>query len=152
MTKVFTILLMALAFASCENADSSKDVETVTSAPAPVTSPAAPVAEPGSQSMTTTAIPAAQPAAATSAASNPVAAGLNPAHGAPGHRCDIAVGAPLNSPAGNTAAPAMTTIPAPATTQTPVLAQPANPNAKLNPAHGQPGHDCSVPVGQPLKG
>ena len=24
-------------------------------------------------------------------------AGLNPAHGQPGHRCDIAVGAPLNS-------------------------------------------------------
>lgn len=23
--------------------------------------------------------------------------GLNPAHGQPGHRCDIAVGAPLNS-------------------------------------------------------
>ena len=21
---------------------------------------------------------------------------------------------------------------------------------KLNPAHGQPGHDCAIPVGQPL--
>lgn len=28
-----------------------------------------------------------------------VAPGMNPAHGEPGHRCDIAVGAPLNSPA-----------------------------------------------------
>jgi len=26
-----------------------------------------------------------------------VAPGMNPAHGQPGHRCDIAVGAPLNS-------------------------------------------------------
>lgn len=31
------------------------------------------------------------------AAPQPVAAGMNPAHGQPGHRCDIAVGAPLNS-------------------------------------------------------
>src|SRR5690554_1359979 len=25
-----------------------------------------------------------------------------------------------------------------------------NPSANLNPPHGQPGHDCAVPVGQPL--
>ncbi|MGZ8559765.1 MAG: hypothetical protein ACXWWC_15590, partial [Chitinophagaceae bacterium] len=31
------------------------------------------------------------------AASTTVAAGLNPAHGQPGHRCDIEVGKPLNS-------------------------------------------------------
>jgi hypothetical protein len=29
---------------------------------------------------------------------SPTAAGLNPPHGQPNHRCDIAVGAPLNSP------------------------------------------------------
>ena len=29
-----------------------------------------------------------------------VAPGTNPPHGQPGHRCDIPVGAPLNSPAG----------------------------------------------------
>src|SRR6188474_1027285 len=28
------------------------------------------------------------------------AEGMNPPHGQPGHRCDIAVGAPLNSPPG----------------------------------------------------
>src|SRR5690606_31144410 len=28
----------------------------------------------------------------------PTAPGMNPPHGEPGHRCDIAVGAPLNSP------------------------------------------------------
>ncbi len=27
----------------------------------------------------------------------------------------------------------------------------SNAGAKLNPAHGQPGHDCSIAVGQPLK-
>ena len=37
-----------------------------------------------------------------------VAPGMNPAHGQPGHRCDISVGAPLNSAP---AKPAITTTP-----------------------------------------
>lgn len=82
--------------------------------------------------------------------------GLNPAHGQPGHRCDISVGMPLNSPVGKTTtttAPAVQTITAPNTTQgaAPVnIGSPAG-TAKLNPAHGQPGHDCAVQVGAPLK-
>lgn len=97
-------------------------------------------------------------------------AGLNPAHGEPGHRCEIAVGAPLSS------TPAATTTPSttPAVSPTPPVYTPTtintesksanNPlntvklpegktdgNAKLNPAHGEPGHDCSIAVGQPLK-
>ena len=73
-------------------------------------------------------------------------AALNPEHGQPGHRCDIAVGAPLNSPAAN-----QSTAPAP---PTPILSAPANAggSVSLNPPHGQPGHDCAIPVGQPLKG
>jgi hypothetical protein len=111
-----------------------------------------PAADSSSQSVSTSTI--AAPATTTPAANNAVAAGLNPEHGQPGHRCDIAVGAPLNSPAGaNTmAAPAISTAPAPAMAQPQMPAQPAGKNARLNPAHGQPGHDCSVPVGQPLKG
>jgi hypothetical protein len=31
------------------------------------------------------------------------------------------------------------------------LPQPTNGNVRLNPAHGAPGHDCAIPVGQPLK-
>lgn len=38
----------------------------------------------------------------------PTKPGMNPPHGQPGHRCDIAVGAPLNSKATQ-----MTTTPAP---------------------------------------
>jgi hypothetical protein len=64
------------------------------------------------------------------------AAGINPAHGKPGHRCDIAVGAPLNS------SPAATSA---ITTTLPTGALP-----KLNPAHGQPGHRCDIAVGAPL--
>jgi hypothetical protein len=93
------------------------------------------------------------------APSNPstTAEGMNPAHGQPGHRCDIAVGAPLSSPPGPATPPAVSN---------PAL-QPANPSisippptpttpaiptaAGMNPPHGQPGHDCAIPVGSPLK-
>jgi len=83
---------------------------------------------------------------------------VNPAHGQPGHRCDLTVGAPLSS-AANTG---ITT----ANTSTPPAIQPQNPittnsqpqltipssksTAGLNPAHGQPGHRCDLTVGAPL--
>ncbi|KIC94233.1 hypothetical protein [Flavihumibacter solisilvae] len=78
---------------------------------------------------------------------------LNPAHGKPGHRCDIAVGAPLNS-----AARAASAVPsAPASTiaapTAPAISIPAQPVAvapAVNPSHGQPGHRCDLPVGSPL--
>lgn len=80
------------------------------------------------------------------------AAGMNPAHGAPGHRCDIAVGAPLNSkPAANNAAqPNVVTTQQPANNFT-VTEQPAQKTAPgMNPAHGEPGHRCDISVGAPL--
>lgn len=83
----------------------------------------------------------------------PVTAELNPAHGEPGHRCDIAVGAPLSgipstnltSPAGN--ANITPTLPANINTQPSTQAVAAG----MNPAHGQPGHRCDIAVGAPLK-
>ena len=96
------------------------------------------------------------PAAANQATAS--ASGLNPAHGEAGHRCDIAVGAPLNSaPTQNTTAlpqtssgqspkPAVMTMP----TVTPPPAQTGTGSGKINPAHGEPGHVCGKPVGQPL--
>jgi hypothetical protein len=100
---------------------------------------------------------------------------INPAHGQPGHRCDIAAGAPLNSAPQKTTAPKTvntnatvastptivnpSTMPALQPTQavqntdaangTPALISNAT-GAKLNPEHGKPGHDCKVAVGQPL--
>jgi hypothetical protein len=93
--------------------------------------------------------------------------GMNPAHGQPGHRCDISVGAPLNS--APTAKPATTNATAnitpmatptqnlpvvPALQNTSITTPAAKTSAaftgKVNPAHGQPGHDCKVAVGQPL--
>ncbi|WP_316770887.1 hypothetical protein [Pedobacter frigiditerrae] len=91
---------------------------------------------------------------------NPVgtSGGLNPAHGQPGHRCDIAVGAPLNSPAKTTtSAVQTTTVAQPVTAPTAVTTTPATQTAtvnakgeKLNPAHGQPNHRCDIAVGAPL--
>lgn len=94
--------------------------------------------------------------------------GLNPEHGKPGHRCDISVGAPLNSvPTNKTqsaittgaakvtpaAAPVQNSAIAPALQNTPLSTTPkatTSLSGKINPAHGQPGHDCKVAVGQPL--
>lgn len=78
--------------------------------------------------------------------STTTAAGQNPAHGQPGHRCDIPVGAALNTPAQSTSTAPAGITPTPITT--PVTSNAVAPGT--NPAHGQPGHDCAVPVGAPL--
>jgi hypothetical protein len=81
---------------------------------------------------------------------------VNPPHGQPGHDCSVAVGAPLKGGTPATAQPMMSQTATPA----PAVSLPANTNtntgsntsgAKINPPHGQPGHDCSVAVGAPLK-
>lgn len=70
---------------------------------------------------------------------------VNPAHGLPGHRCDLPVGAPLN--AATTANP---TPPSqlPSTSVSPIR---IDQKPDLNPPHGEPYHDCSIPVGAKLK-
>jgi hypothetical protein len=74
------------------------------------------------------------------------APGMNPPHGEPGHRCDIPVGQPLNSKPASAQQPVQTiaqNTPAP----TPA---PTGPKPELNPAHGEPWHDCAKKVGDPL--
>lgn len=97
-----------------------------------------------------------------------VAKGMNPAHGQPGHRCDIAVGAPLNSKP--TSVPlnkssqvttqtntpqvggfSVTPVDVSKQNNTPALLTPSNTQigtttTGTNPPHGQPGHVCSPPV------
>jgi hypothetical protein len=82
-----------------------------------------------------------------------VAASINPPHGQPGHRCDIAVGAPLSSPPGKPPAAPAVVLPAVAPVggqqgNTPTSATPAVPG--MNPPHGQPNHRCDIAVGAPL--
>jgi hypothetical protein len=74
---------------------------------------------------------------------------LNPPHGEPGHVCEIPVGQPLDGSgdAGTQTMEIKTELPA-----SEVQANTTQPtgNVKLNPAHGEPGHVCEIPVGQPL--
>jgi hypothetical protein len=100
---------------------------------------------------------------------------MNPAHGQPGHRCDIPAGAPLNSAPQKSSSPQVANT---NTTSAPTIVNPGTmpalqptqavqnndasnavpalisngSGAKLNPEHGKPGHDCKVAVGQPLPG
>lgn len=100
-------------------------------------------------------VPASVPATTTTSK-----AGLNPEHGQPGHRCDIPVGSPLDSqPTTNTATTTTPVslqpqgIPAATPVVTPTVTQPsgtATTAPGMNPAHGQPGHRCDIPVGSPL--
>lgn len=103
---------------------------------------------------------------------------LNPPHGQPYHRCDIAVGAPLDSPAGNNPNAGHANTPANAQTDgrsffksvqsenpnsgqqqistptpAPQQAYSANntgPKPATNPEHGKPWHRCDIAVGAPL--
>ncbi len=98
----------------------------------------------------------------TMAAPVKVGKGMNPSHGQPGHRCDIPVGAPLNSPVAAKTTPAASTpqggtmtqnVTVPAGNAVPaLLSTDANKTVAegMNPAHGQPGHRCDIAVGAPL--
>jgi hypothetical protein len=76
----------------------------------------------------------------------------NPAHGQPFHDCALPVGAPLTANAGEIqqAAPTIAEPVAEPKIEIKQQAAPVNNNVKLNPAHGEPGHKCELPVGAPL--
>ena len=166
-------LIIAFAWIACKN-----DAPQSASAPAESTpAETAPLASPGAASGAITTAPA--PGAASGAITSPapaagsavvatpqtaapaVAAGsgkVNPPHGQPGHRCDIAVGAPLD---GAAPAPANKSVAAPQPaagaksskpTVTPVTMPAGNATVApgTNPPHGQPGHRCDIAVGAPL--
>jgi len=94
--------------------------------------------------VTTTPPPATATATEVSQQPAKTAKGMNPPHGQPGHRCDIAVGAPLNAPP-NTAGKNGQTI-----TVNPTSATTTKTAKGMNPPHGQPGHRCDIAVGAPL--
>lgn len=152
-------MLMSVSFvAGCSNySTEEKNASTANSAETPVAAPT--INAPANNNTSTVSVPVVSPSAATPQ--------LNPAHGKPGHRCDIAVGAPLDSkPATNTA---NTIQPAAPTANSGLTITPSTPTQGtftevpdkttvpaitpaegLNPAHGQPGHRCDIAVGAPL--
>jgi len=74
-------------------------------------------------------------------------ASLNPPHGQPGHDCAIPVGAPLDGSGAQNQSTISPNLSVPATQTVAPSSAPAD---GINPPHGQPGHDCAVPVGSPL--
>ena len=131
--RILSLLVITLMAAACNSNEGEGNVEMNTVAPPPQTATA----------------PIVNDSAPKAATPNSAPIALNPAHGLPGHRCDIAVGAPLNT--------APTTDPAsvrmnPAPQTAPMMQSAPNAGGKvlINPPHGQPGHDCSVEVGKPL--
>jgi hypothetical protein len=156
--KFLPALLLMAASTGCGNS-SSEDKTTPesssTTAPAPTTVGTDAMTVQPVQQQTPVTIQApvvnttSQPA--TQAVSK---AGLNPAHGQPGHRCDISVGAPLDSkptqPTVNTTQPVVTQNSAPALTPNTPTPAPVKVAAGMNPSHGQPGHRCDIAVGAPL--
>lgn len=170
-----SILVVSLMFVSCKKEDEAsattdetpKEIimprvqsipaQTYTQQPAQNTMPAQNQPVTTSQTITPNQVPVA------------TKKGMNPPHGQPGHRCDIAVGAPLNSPPGNANQPKAGSAitqqidPSKFTTQT-QTSQPAATPAILspdgaattttapgmNPPHGQAGHQCGIAVGAPL--
>lgn len=167
------LLVSSLALTSCKNElepqESTATVETIT--------PEATAVEQAQvqQNLTTpNVMNSASPAQTTVAAPVQVAKGMNPAHGQPGHRCEIPVGAPLNSAPNQTQQqqkPPATVTPAVinsdgtftqgsnstittssnTTSGAPSLLNPqAVTPAGMNPPHGQDGHRCDIAVGAAL--
>lgn len=161
----YSLLALSIAFTSCKK---EEEAETATAAttqqplivPRVQAIPTENYAQPSQQ----ISMPVQNTPQAVAQAPVVTKAGMNPAHGQPGHRCDIPVGAPLNSPAAKTAPTTVTpgkasftttTMPTPTTspngapallkTDTPVVTAPG-----MNPPHGQEGHQCGVAVGAPL--
>lgn len=148
-TKYISIFLVLFigTFFSCKKELEPQDSSSATTLLATDSASIAPVASGLTNTQQSTALPH------QNTNSNP--AGMNPAHGQPGHRCDIAVGAPLNSRPGKSSSvpnpPALNPVSSvtyPVITKSNVPAVVTKPG--MNPPHGQAGHRCDIAVGAPL--
>jgi len=154
-TIIASAFLASLVFTSCK-----KELEPQESAETPVTETPSPDASTMEKQFEVQNPPAqtVQAPSPVQTQAAPTAPGMNPPHGQPNHRCDIAVGAPLNSPKGATPPPPPAPVQQPApqgqatfnkvdmeSGTTAVKTEPG-----MNPPHGQAGHKCEIAVGAPL--
>lgn len=144
--KFNSILILASAFLilSCdkkEKAETSAEIEQTK-------------ATDSAQSKKLVAANAELPAQTVNSINDNASQGLNPEHGQPNHRCDIAVGAPLNSAPQSAPQPQLQpqVVPQPQNNfnTSPTNTMNASPKPALNPEHGQPHHRCDLEVGAPL--
>lgn len=143
----YTFLATVITFTSCKNDDkkaqaTNQDVVPFIQQTTIANSPQTPVAE-------THNLFRENNATKTSS----VVTAVNPAHGQPNHRCDIAVGAPLNSAPNKSNAPVSQMNVQPQATQM-VASKVSAPKVVtvkgMNPPHGEKGHRCDIPIGEPL--
>ena len=115
MKKLILVVLFISVFVSCkkELEPQSTTIVAPTAAATPPTNnvPVTPVATPAPQVVQAPANPNVQVTPQPVASPQKVAKGMNPPHGQPNHRCDIAVGQPLSLPIAKTKA---VTVPPPA--------------------------------------
>lgn len=146
----YTFLATVITFTSCKN-DDIKKAQVTNGTIVPFTqqttiakSPQTPVAEKHNLFRENNVV---------TASSASVVGAVNPAHGQPNHRCDIPVGAPLNSPSSKSAATVSQTNVQPQATQT-ITSKMSTPKVVtaegMNPPHGEKGHRCDIAVGAPL--
>lgn len=120
-----------------------------------------PVGAPLSQKASSTSTTSQQTPKQTNSAAAPTsvvavtAKGMNPAHGQKNHRCDIAVGAPLNSkpvvPTTKAVTPGTKTPSIPdVLASSPTSVEKGVTPEGINPPHGQDKHRCDIAVGKPL--
>jgi hypothetical protein len=127
----YTLLVTAITITSCKNNEKA----TVQANPANVVPfwQQSPQVVPGQSTQ-------------ASGAQNGTLAGTNPPHGQANHRCDIAVGAPLNTGVnGGTSLQSTQAVSSPQN----VTAKTVTPKG-MNPPHGQSNHRCDIAVGAPL--
>ena len=147
----YTFLTVVITFTSCKN-DDTKKVRATDGAVVPFTQQAAAVL-PNQSAQTPVAENHNLFRENNQGTAPSVVAGINPAHGQPNHRCDVAVGAPLNSVPNNGSASVAQTNVRPQNTQTisSKMSTPKIVTAKgMNPPHGEKGHRCDIAVGAPL--
>ena len=164
MKNLFAIIIVSVLFSACSNSNNNEGTSATTTEQGLITDTASvgSVSPAQVQSLDTNGSLTTSGALNNASQKGASAGGLNPAHGEPGHICDIAVGAPLNSQLAPKNTPVIT---APTPNAAPTLS-PATPTATpvtpspaaavitapgMNPPHGQPGHDCDIAVGAPLK-
>lgn len=156
--KIFLLgVLSSVLFVSCKKEEEVKPVEETQQPAQPFSGEAWLKQTVGGQNQQPVQQQAVQQSTTTQMQTT---AGLNPPHGQPGHRCEIPVGAPLDSkPAQKTQSQTtqvVTTKPA----EQPVMKINSNSGSTtitgtstppgMNPPHGQEGHRCDIAVGAPL--
>ncbi|MEC5157275.1 hypothetical protein [Chryseobacterium sp. MP_3.2] len=168
MKKISFIIACTVLLYSCETKKTTAQENTLSSSADSATAVVAgstAIYKDGSANVETATPGNAVAATLPSAASAPTSGkpALNPEHGKPFHRCEIPVGAPIDSAPQQNAAPqvaappmqssnqSFNTNPISAPTVAPVAApQASGPKPAMNPAHGLPHHRCDLQVGAPL--